>query len=312
MFNTFKKMLNKGNNRDMSQIDMFNQPSTCNKNRYYNERSDSILRNCSIIEEFKEYNNFEQKYNIIKTIYEKPMRGTYIVESSGDNKKYFVKMRSKSLQCENEVKIFKKLLNHNNKNVIGLVEYEETQDYYYFIYEFFSAVSLNKFIELNKRLEKEDIKNIFLQIVSGIKFLHSLDIIHCDIKLDNILIDINHNVKIIDFDISIICEDNEYLSDDAFGTMQYIAPESYDLHIYSKKSDVWELGVVLYILITGKFPYDYNCATSSKRNMYRRNEFKHITFENIKDKKMRHLVKSMLTFVDSDRIDIEDILKYKW
>ena len=76
--------------------------------------------------------------------------------------------------------------------------------------------------------------------------------------------------------MSKIANNGEYLSQAVFGTTNYIAPESYDLCIYTFKSDIWSLGIVFYVLITKKFPYDIPLRiNNSHSNLYRRNEFKH-------------------------------------
>ncbi len=262
---------------------------------------------------------FNKKFNIIRMICERNDRAIYIIEMK--NKKYVLKVKLISSNENVEVQIHKILKKKKNNYIIKFIDYGKTELYQYFIYEYFDGVTLCDYLQDRCfELSGTDIKEIFIKIVNAVKFLHSLNIIHCDLKLDNILIDLKKKIKIIDFDLSKICKD-EYMAENIFGTMQYIAPESYDLYIYSKKSDVWELGMILYILVTKTFPYDSDFPLiNSNDNMYRRNEFRHPNLFEVKekvkkfnyDKNIIKLIKLMLTFEDDKRILIDDILKFKW
>lgn len=245
-----------------------------------------------------------------------------MVKSKIDNNEYILKMKTDDYDNTDEFRIYKILKNKKNNYIIKFIECVKRTDYQYFVYEYFNGMTLYDFITDNyDDITEKDIKDIFIKIVNAVKFLHSQNIIHCDLKLDNILIDNENNIKIIDFDLSKICED-EYISNGIFGTMQYIAPESYDLCIYSKKSDVWGLGIILYTLITKKFPYhDENFPIRhSYENMCRRNKFKHPDILEMKhrvkefnyNKNVINLVGLMLTFEDYKRICLDDVLKFNW
>jgi len=95
----------------------------------------------------------------------------------------------------------------------------------------------------------------FRKIVKGVGYLHSKNILHRDIKLDNILLDKNLNPKIIDFGISSIYSKYKKIYDTA-GTPVYLAPEVITAKgEISMKSDVWSLGVLLYLLTYGVVPF---------------------------------------------------------
>ena len=238
-----------------------------------------------------------------------------------DGNEYLVKIKKPMKQNNDEFHIYELLKDKNNNYIIKFIEHVVNENYQYFVYEYFNGKTLGEYlIDNQNNISEVDIKNIFANIVNAVKFLHEQNIIHCDLKLDNILIDKYKNIKIIDFDLSRICKD-EYLSNNIFGTIQYIAPESYDLCIYSKKSDVWGLGIILYILITQKFPYNNDMPiVNSHDNMYRRNEFKHPNIAEVERKVKQYnynknivtLIKLMLKFEDDKRIDVEDILKFQW
>nr|QBK88749.1 MAG: CAMK family serine/threonine kinase [Mimivirus LCMiAC01] len=274
----------------------------------------------------------------MKILYERVNRIAYIVKSKKDNNKYLVKIKSLNKPNNDEIKIYEllsKIANRANQKpmpdeeslpkanhcIIKFIEHVTCKYFQYFVYEYFDGKTLNEYILDNyNKIGEDDIKKIFMKIVNAVNFLHSNNIIHCDLKLDNILINDKQDIKIIDFDLSKICKD-EYLSENIFGTMQYIAPESYDLCIYSKKSDIWSLGIILYIFITKKFPYNSDFPiVNSHDNMYRRNRFKHSDLHKMKEKikesnyseNVVKLISMMLTFEDNKRIIMDDILTFEW
>ena len=261
--------------------------------------------------------DIREDFNVIQTIYERSDRGVYVIRLK--TKIRLLKVKLVDDDDTNELRIHKILKCAHNRYIIKFVDYGINSVYKYFVYEYFPGQTLAEYIQ-NVDIHETDIKKIFKKIVKAVQFLHSKNIIHCDLKLDNILIDNKGIVKIIDFDLSKVC-DAEYISTDIFGTMQYIAPESYDLRIYSKKSDVWGLGIILYILITKTLPYETDFPiVNSYDNMYRRNTFKHPNLSTVTSvvKKKKYsknvvkLIKHMLAFEDTKRISIAGILASKW
>jgi serine/threonine protein kinase len=268
---------------------------------------------------FKTNSKFIEKYTIIKIIYEKFTKGAYVVTNNENGEKYFIKVVSKTINVNHKKNIFNYMKNIKHKNIIKIVDYVELSTGYYFIYEYIEGNNLLEFLNnYQQDLPEQIIKKIFFQIVEATKFLHNNNIIHCDLKLDNIMI-LNDNltIKIIDFGLSKICKNKlEYVSENAFGSDQYIAPESFDIGIYSSKSDVWTLGIILFIIVTQNLPFNTRLSfENTQSNLYRRNQFKHIDFQlakNVFEKNristpLYELLTKMLTFNEKDRIDINDI-----
>ena len=92
-------------------------------------------------------------------------------------------------------------------------------------------------------------------MAEALAYCHSQNICHRDIKLENILVDENHNIKLIDFGFSLKCNNKARLT--AYcGTPPYMSPEIAARSPYNgQTSDVWALGVALYLMLTGKFPF---------------------------------------------------------
>lgn len=214
--------------------------------------------------------------------------------------------------------VYEILKNKNIKYVANHINFVIKDKYGYIIYEYIMGMNLKEYI-LKNELTYDMIMKIFFQIVDALDELHKLNIIHCDLKLQNIMINSDNNIKIIDFDLSKKSE-NDHVSEYQFGTSQYMAPESFDLNIHSKKTDIWELGIILYYLITKDFPYENELDYSdSKYNSLRRNKFKYPNMEKIKDKINKlnfpewiyNLACGMLEFQDNKRFSIEKINEFR-
>jgi MAP/microtubule affinity-regulating kinase len=108
---------------------------------------------------------------------------------------------------------------------------------------------------LNRRLPEEEAKRIFKQVVEGIRYLHNRCITHRDIKLENLLLDDDNNIRIIDFGFS-TCIPIERKVKMFCGTPSYMAPEIVNKTEYcGPPADIWALGVLLFTLLCGTFPY---------------------------------------------------------
>lgn len=125
------------------------------------------------------------------------------------------------------------------------------------VFEYLSGGDLVKYFKINRLLEEDELKQFFYKILRGIEYLHLNNIIHRDLKLDNILIDQNKsmNPKICDFGISSEYEKLKKILDTG-GTPAYLSPEVIKAEgEVSPKSDIWSLGVLLYLLSYGVVPF---------------------------------------------------------
>ena len=261
----------------------------------------------------------KKKYKVICPLKQKQDKGVFLVKSDS---KYVFKIENCKYTNKFLFDILEILKNEDNNNfIIKYTDVGKINDYYYYFYPYYEGMDLNEFLKYKKFLHEQEIKSLIYQIAKGIHLIHSLNIIHGDLKLENILINECNKIKIIDFDLSIICNNTEgFISDKIFGTQQYIAPESHDLNIYSKKTDVWQIGIILYYILLRKFPYKNDIASLNKSsNLYRVNIFKHINFNNLKktlsnkySEELLNLLRRMLEFKETDRISIDEILEMEW
>ena len=100
-------------------------------------------------------------------------------------------------------------------------------------------------------------------LVNALVYLHAKGVLHRDIKLDNILLDRSNNLKLCDFGISLLIDENTYYTDRC-GTPAYIAPEIIKSKYKGFKSDYWSLGVTLFILLTANPPFKAKSFNSIK------------------------------------------------
>ena len=141
----------------------------------------------------------------------------------------------------------------NHKNIVKLKEIIYTEKEILIIMEYINGISLREYYnkniknQLNLTKEKEKIlKTYFIQIFSAMGYLHRNHMSHRDIKLENILLDKENEIKIIDFGFGIYNPENK-LQNFFCGTPNYMSPEILNKKYYlSEKSDLWSLGILFY------------------------------------------------------------------
>ena len=146
----------------------------------------------------------------------------------------------------------------NCHNIIRLLEVFENNRYVFFVLEYAQNGDLLKYVKNKSKLSESTAKRIFADIVIGLLSIHGKNVLHRDIKLDNILLDENFRPKICDFGVSRFMINEEIISEQC-GTPAYIAPEIIDENGYSGfTADIWSLGVLLYAMTTGSMPFRAN------------------------------------------------------
>lgn len=166
--------------------------------------------------------------------------------------------KSKYSDVMREVTILKSL---NHPNIVKLFDFFEDDSSYYFVQELCEHGTVAQYIMEYGSSEGPEIKRIFLQLISAINYLHEVaNIIHCDIKAENVLLDYNNNVKLADFGLAYDQknkdEENIDFSKKIKGSPAYIAPEVLLGGRNSIQSDIWSSGVFLYFLLTGSLPFE--------------------------------------------------------
>ena len=114
----------------------------------------------------------------------------------------------------------------------------------------------------------EKVQKIFAQLVGAVAHVHNMSCVHRDLKLENILLDKNENVKLCDFGFTREYEGRSSYLQTFCGTVCYSAPEMLKGEKYAgEKVDVWSLGVILYALLTGELPFDEDDEMATKHKI---------------------------------------------
>jgi serine/threonine protein kinase len=164
------------------------------------------------------------------------------------------------------------------------------------------------FIRKRGKLSELVSKLIFKQLIEGLKYIHKKNVIHRDIKLDNILIDLTNTVKICDFGVSRKFEPDEIMYDQC-GTPAYICPEIFENNGYKGTGcDIWSAGVTLYYMLGGVQPFKANSLSGMEKNIIK-GDF--IPLEEVSPE-ANDLIRGMLQVNPKKRLGIEEILNHPW
>ena len=205
-----------------------------------------------------------------------------------------------------ETAIMKALSDSNN--IVKIFETYETKKHICIVMEYICAGDLLSYIKKRSKLTENIAKFIFKQIILALKYIHSHNIIHRDIKLDNILIDLDNNIKICDFGVSKKIKKGDIMVEQC-GTPAYIAPEILKNRGYEGFGvDIWSAGVVLYTMLSGTVPFKGG-DLKELHKLIIEGQFKEI--KNISNE-ANHLLKCLLEVEPKNRIKIQDILVHPW
>ncbi|XP_041354063.1 serine/threonine-protein kinase 33-like [Gigantopelta aegis] len=161
---------------------------------------------------------------------------------------------------EREVYILKRV---KHPNIIELNEVIESPQHMFLVLELCEGGELADALKVKNHYDESSVKTIMKQLSSAISYLHKNDIVHRDIKLENILLcgcteDIDSLViKVTDFGLSVVKggQGHDNMMQDFCGTPMYMAPEIIENKTYSQQCDVWAMGVICYILLCGSPPF---------------------------------------------------------
>ncbi len=148
-------------------------------------------------------------------------------------------------------------------NIIRLLDIFENQDYLYIIME---HLNVDMFVYMEKRgfkVTERRACTLVHSLATALFYLHIYGIVHRDLKLDNIMtVDETEDceVKLVDFGLSKIVGPNE-TCEEPYGTLGYAAPEVLKRVPYGKAVDIWGLGIIAYILLTGTSPFEDDSDT---------------------------------------------------
>ena len=209
------------------------------------------------------------------------------------------------IRSNREIKILKKM---RHRNIVHLYNDINTEKLIYLIMEYVKGKELLAYINEKNKLNENESCYYFQQIISGIEYLEKLKIVHRDIKLENIIIEDNKNIKILDFGLSNFYQKNNILYSSC-GSLCYASPEMVEGKKYSGSCvDIWSSGIVLFAMLCGYLPFtDSNEQKLFKKIVEGKLYFPHYLSEQAKD-----LLNKVLTKDPLKRITINKIKKHPW
>ncbi len=162
----------------------------------------------------------------------------------------------------------------DNAHVLKPCDQTRKRNYVYIVTEFIEGKTLAQWIIDNPYPDIETVRNIVEQIAQGLRALHRQEMLHQDLRPNNIMIDTSGTVKIIDFGavrVAGIAETIRVQSQEQIlGTAQYTAPEYFLGEAGTPKSDIFSLGVIAYQMLSGRLPYGTNVAKATSRAAQRK------------------------------------------
>nr|XP_025148199.1 serine/threonine-protein kinase SIK1 isoform X2 [Bubalus bubalis] len=204
-----------------------------------------------------------------------------------------------------EVQIMK-LLNH--PHIIKLYQVMETKDMLYIVTEFAKNGEMFDYLTSNGHLSESEARKKFWQILSAVEYCHSHNIVHRDLKTENLLLDDNMDIKLADFGFGNFYNSGEPLSTWC-GSPPYAAPEVFEGKEYEgPQLDIWSLGVVLYVLVCGSLPFDGPNLPALRQRVLE-GRFR-IPFFMSRD--CETLIRRMLVVEPAKRITIAQIRQHRW
>jgi serine/threonine protein kinase len=208
-------------------------------------------------------------------------------------------------RVHSEIKIMEQV---SHPRIARMYEAVETPKRMHLIMECLDGGNLCSYVKAKRRLSEDESRRIFFQILQAVEHLHMLGVTHRDIKLENVLFADDRDIKLIDFGFSTVCQPGKRLK--VFcGTPSYMAPEIVRRTEYEGKPvDMWSLGILLYALLCGCFPF----RAKSYPDLYRRIARGTFAIPEELSASVKDLLRQFLTVDVSQRITAQAALRHSW
>jgi serine/threonine protein kinase len=238
------------------------------------------------------------------------------------NKEYAIKFLQKKIKgqniprtaLDNEIDILKNI-SHNN--IVQLYETLEDNSAIYLIMELIKGSDLFDISDYLGTLRPSTVAALLTPLLGAISYLHSRGIVHHDIKPENIIIDYTQNtLKLTDFGSAKLC--SKITEGAVGGTLNYLAPEVLlnmrgAKNVCEKAVDIWSIGILSYVLISGSHPFDSKKSNENILNRIIAGKFKFVgpIWDKV-PKECKDFIKRCLVVDPKKRATIGDLMKHTW
>lgn len=192
--------------------------------------------------------------------------------------------------------------------ICGMREMIIHQHHYYMVFEYVNGGQMLDYIISHGRLRERVARKFARQIGSALDYCHRNNVVHRDLKIENILISQTGNIKIIDFGLSNLYDPIKNLSTFC-GSLYFAAPELLNAKVYTgPEVDVWSFGVVLYVLVCGKVPFDDQSMPALHAKI-KRGLVEYPVWLSAESK---HLLSRMLVTNPANRAPLSEVMNHPW
>ncbi|KAI9928865.1 hypothetical protein ASPWEDRAFT_106354 [Aspergillus wentii DTO 134E9] len=213
--------------------------------------------------------------------------------------------RSKEIRTAREAAIVS-LVNH--PYICGMRDVVRTTYHWYMLFEYVNGGQMLDYIISHGKLKEKQARKFARQIASALDYCHRNSIVHRDLKIENILISKTGDIKIIDFGLSNLFSPRSLLKTFC-GSLYFAAPELLQARQYTgPEVDVWSFGIVLYVLVCGKVPFD----DQSMPQLHAKIKKGVVEYPQGLTAECRHIISRMLVTDPKQRASLAEIMNHPW
>ena len=254
-------------------------------------------------------------YKLLSTIGKGASSKVKLAQSLETGKLFAIKIINKSnlgkdpnlsKQIKREIEIMNEL---DHPSIIKLHKIMESARRIYLVLDYAAGGELFEKLEKCGKFDEETCRSYFHQLIDAISYMHSRNAIHRDLKLENLLLDDEGNLKLADFGLSIIAKNLDDMLQTRCGTPYYAAPEIFFSTGYvGTSADIWSCGVILYTLFTGEFPFEGGSLEELANNIMKARVY----YPPIISSQAVDLLKKIFIPDPTARITLKEIKNHPW